>query len=63
MVGIGDLEFRRITAGGFQKIIVDGIEVVEYGPAVQVAPEWYRERQENVRDLIRQWTAEMLTSI
>lgn len=63
MVGIGELEFRRITAGGFQKIIVDGIEVVEYGPAVQVAPEWYRERQENVRDLIRQWTAEMLTSI
>ena len=60
-VGVSEDEFRALTAGRFQEVIVDGIDIVEYPPSIPLDTVWYRERQENLRDLMRQWTAEMLT--
>jgi hypothetical protein len=59
-VGVGEDEFRVGLHSHFQKAMVDGVEVVEYPSLVSADPEWYRARQSNLRDMIRQWTAEMM---
>ncbi len=60
-VGIDEYGFRRQATEGFQQVIVDGIDLHEYTPAVQCNPAWYSERGKNIRDLIRQWTTELVT--
>jgi len=56
-VGVDEFEFRRLASGGFQQVIVDGIDIHEYPPSIQCDPAWYDERKINIRDLIRQWTS------
>jgi len=60
-VGVTEGEFRALTAGRFQDVIVNGVDLIEYPPCVQVDPVWYQGRQENLRDLLRQWASEMTT--
>jgi len=61
LVGVTEAEFRSEAASSFQQIIVNGLEIIEYGPSVELDPNWYQQRAENIGDLVRQWTAEMIT--
>jgi hypothetical protein len=60
-VGVDESGLRRLASDGFQVVIVDGITIQEYTPSVQCDPDWYTERKKNLRDLIRQWTSELIT--
>jgi hypothetical protein len=61
IVGASEQEFRGLSSGAFQQVMVDGIDMVDYQPAVQLSPEWYAARRQNLLDLVRQWSSEMLT--
>jgi hypothetical protein len=60
-VAVDELAFRSQAAGCFQQVMVDGLAVLEYSPSVQLDADWYGARRQNVLDLVRQWTSEMLT--
>lgn len=60
-VGVDEFGFRRLASDGFQQVIVDGIELHEYAPSVQCDPGWYTARGRDIRDIIRQWTTELVT--
>lgn len=60
-VDLDEQRFRAQASGGFQQIMVDGLEMVDYPAAVSIDPEWYASRRQNLLDLIRQWTSEMTT--
>jgi hypothetical protein len=58
-VGSTEEEFRAQAAGLFQKVVIDGIDILEFPSCVQSNPEWYRAHAANIRNLLMQWSAEM----
>ncbi|MCA9424858.1 MAG: motility associated factor glycosyltransferase family protein [Candidatus Omnitrophica bacterium] len=60
-VEVNETEFRELTQGHFQKVIIDGLQIAEYEPGTQPAPEWHRERGKNVSNLMLQWASELRT--
>ncbi len=61
IVGLSESEFRELTQREFQRVIMEGLDIVEYEPGMQVNPDWYRQCGENISNLMVQWASELRT--